>query len=104
MARAESDEARDEMRVLTTEYLLNLADSYSIPIPPRPSTEEEDSSPAWEYCGEFARFVLSPLGMKELRAEIRKERSERRQDWQGGLFWLTGLIGAITGLVAVWKK
>ncbi len=55
--------------------------------------------------------MLTPEAMTELRAAIRKERRERREtvdSWAkiiGRIITIcTGLVGAIIGLVAVWKK
>lgn len=54
---------------------------------------------------------LTAEAMTELRATIRKERAERRAvlEWWlkvlgGAVGILTGLIGTVIGLVAIWKK
>jgi hypothetical protein len=60
----------------------------------------------------FENFsVLTPDSMTELRSFIRKERRERREtveSWAkivGAIITIcTGLVGAVIGLVAVWKK
>jgi len=54
---------------------------------------------------------LTPEAMTELRAAIRKERAERRatvESWLkvigSSIGILTGLVGALIGLIAIWKK
>jgi hypothetical protein len=86
---------------LNTRYLLNEADRYLLP---RPSWDDRTQ---WVECKEATGLCLTPGAIKALRSDIRKERAERRQDWQGALVWvsgLTGLVGVMTGLIAVWKK
>lgn len=88
----------DEIKMLVSRRLISVANRYFLPTP-------DFLGDHWEEC-DFGRYLTNEA-MKELRAEIRKERAEKRQDWQGALFWisgLTGIIGAITGLVAVLKK
>jgi flagellar motor component MotA len=55
--------------------------------------------------------VLTPEAMTELNAVIRNEKKARREVWEswakiaGALVAsLTGIIGGIIGLVAIWKK
>jgi hypothetical protein len=52
-------------------------------------------------------LYLAPEAIKALRSDIRRERAARRKDWQGAWIWVsgfTGLVGVLTGLIAVWKK
>ena len=72
-----------------------------IPVP-----DYHDAS-KWEESDQLGGKHLTSLGVKELRSDIRKERVERLQSLQAFLFWipsLIGLIGAITGLVAILHK
>ena len=97
--RLETSMVDEEVLKLETRRLLRMASAYFLPI--------SDSLEDWERCQQTGGQHLSLKAISELRVAIRKERADRRQDWQGALFWLsglTGIIGVITGLVAVLKK
>ena len=90
---------------LMSEELIYQAYKRFIPIPPRRDKAK------WETTPESSQGVLTREAMTELRAAIRKEDSERRAvaEWWvkvvGGILGiLTGLIGALIGLVAVWHR
>lgn len=96
----------DEEKRLTSNSLEFEARSLWLPIPPK------DDAARWEeFTDNTNTHYLSPLGMTELRAAIRKERAERRavMEWWiktlgAALGILTGLIGALIGLVSILKK
>ena|SRR2546427_4299966 len=76
---------------------------------PTPSLDNEED---WDtdHANPPTRF-LTAKAMSELRSAIRKERAERRAviEWWlkalGGLIGVvTGLVGALIGLFAIWKK
>lgn len=63
-----------------------------------------------EYSMPREGMVLTVHAMTELRASIRKEKKERREviEWWVKLFGgilpiVTGLVGALIGLAAIWK-
>jgi len=85
-----------------------------IPLPKRDAEDRED--PAYRTP---SHFELGPWGNNRLRSEsraaltkamherlptYRRERREIRQLWINFLAVLTGLIGAATVFVTVWKK
>ena len=96
-----------ERKTLVSRNLISEADKLHLP---RPKTSERqkwdgNSPPHVPYT-----YVLTPAAMTEVRATIRKEKRERREtvEWwvkiAGGLITIgTGLVGALIGLVAVWK-
>ncbi|MGC5779496.1 hypothetical protein [Methylobacterium sp. NFXW15] len=81
-----------------TEVLRNQAEYYFIPFP------EYDDETSWQDNGDQRMPTLSPKGVLEVRSAIRKERKEAWEFWAGRLTTATGLIGALIGLVAVFKK
>ncbi len=67
---------------------------------------EFELSPAWHNAK-----ILTPEALTDLRTAIRKEKRDRLEDFGvwirvvgGGVGILTGLVGALIGLVAIWKK
>lgn len=85
-----------------------IADADELHLP-RPRHGEENK---WEVDKPLlsAGNVLTPEAMVELRTAIRKEKRERREtvEWWvktiGGVITIgTGLVGALIGLVSVWK-
>jgi hypothetical protein len=77
---------------------------------PTPRFDDEEK---WESDGALnspTRY-LTAEAMTDLRSAIRKELAERRavvESWLkvvgGSIGILTGLVGALIGLVAIWKK
>ncbi|WP_313171104.1 hypothetical protein [Massilia oculi] len=95
----------DESRFYS-QVLLQRARDLRIPIPP--VYVGRHLSDDWERSGiDGNRYFLSLAGGRKLRAEIDEEErklAERRARSIPYITALTGLIGAITGLVAVWAK
>lgn len=97
-AMHEVDTIDDEIEALESRYLTESAGRLLLPTP-----EFDPGSSAWVESSVTGRFRLSRAVMMQLRSAIRKERKERRE---GVILWitaLTGIIGALTGLVAVWS-
>lgn len=105
----EFDSIDAEIKHNDTRDLLDEAEGLYLPVP-EPGDESK-----WipkDDLNSFENFaVLTPDAMTELRSAIRKEQRERREtveSWAkivGAIMTiLTGLVGAVIGLVAVWKK
>lgn len=92
----------DEILSLLSRYHMSEAVKRILPIPP---FSEEDEM--WECSNFTGKHHLTEKGIREVRGIIRKDKKERMEllsywyPWIGILF---GLIGAITGLIAVIKR
>ena len=96
-----------EISSIITRDLLRQAQKLQLPIP-TPKDEDkwepaEDTPPGYRF--------LSPIGIAEVRAAIRKEKRERREAvawWVKMIATLvgafTGIIGALIGLIAILKS
>ena len=85
------------------EKLIRRARKLRVPIPHR-YNEDQSESEFWCEGNNTGSWFLTTRGFAALREEIRKElkaRHETRSHWVVWLSALTGLIGAITGLVAL---
>ena len=91
--------SEDRMHRLMTDWLWEQAHRFMVPIP---DTKEEGM---WENSMTIPETShLSSKGISTLRARIRKERKER---WLTMIIWVapvTGLVGAVTGLLAIILK
>lgn len=95
----EIDVIDDEIETLESRYLTESARQLVLPIP-----EFRKDSDQWIESRITGRFRLSKSVMLDVRSLVRKERKERRE---GMILWLaalTGIIGALSGLLAVWKS
>lgn len=92
----------DDILDLHSRYLYSKATKRFLPTPP---FSEKDGM--WEYTNFKGKYHLTEKGIREMRGIIRKDTKERMEllsywyPWIGILF---GLIGAITGLIAVIKR
>jgi len=93
----EYDGIDEEIHLLHSRQLVKLAERYFLPVP-----EFKAEGGDWERTPLSERWVLRRETLVDLRAAIRKEQKERRELRQMNLIWitaLTGVIGALTGLV-----
>ena len=94
------DEEEDEF---ITRKLLSKARRLRVPIPHR-HNEDKTESEYW-YEGHYSgRWYLATKGVIAIRDEVRRElkaRHEARSHWVFWLTALTGVIGSLTGLVAL---
>jgi len=95
----EVDMIDDEIETLESRYLIESARQLVLPIP----AFDKDSD-TWDESKITRRFRLSKKAMVEIRSLVRKERKERREGMMLWLAALIGLIGALSGLLAVWKS
>jgi hypothetical protein len=106
-ASYEYDDIEWSRKRIVSDSLIREADKLHLPRPQYGEKDkwEEDSKPPMT-AGE----ALTREAMVDLRAVIRKEKREKREtvEWWvkiiGGLITIiTGLVGALIGLVSVWK-
>jgi hypothetical protein len=94
------DEEEDEY---VTKQLLSKARQLRVPVPHR-YNQDSKASEHWYQGHYMGGWNLTRHGVTALRDEIRREakaRHELRSQWIVWLSCLTGLTGAITGLVAL---
>jgi hypothetical protein len=85
---------------LLTQRLLQIAAHHLVPRP-----EFKTEGGAWVQSPVTGRWHLTVEAISELRAAIRKEKKESSEHWRMWPAALTGIIGALIGLVSlVWKK
>ena len=92
----ERDLIDDEIFKLSSRQVTQLAERYLIPIP-----EFSTDSDEWTESSIDGLYRLSDQAIARLRSDIRRERKERHEHALMWLAALTGIIGALTGLVAV---
>lgn len=89
----------EEISILATDNLIRKARRRFIPIPPH------ETEGMWGRCEKISnRYVLTNKGISELRSSLRKDRKEQVELYVMIIAILTGVVGAITGLVAVIMK
>lgn len=89
-----------------TETLVARARRLRIPIP-HLYNEDNTVSDHWREGRYICLWYLSTDGIAALREEIRREvkaRQEARSHWIAWLSALTGVVGAVTGLVALLSR
>lgn len=89
----------DEISTLKTGYLIHIANNKSLPIPPI-----TDKDGLWERSIFTDGWHLTNKGITEVRSLIRKDRKESMEICSYWAAILFGLIGVITGLIAVIKR
>lgn len=87
---------KEEISIHVTNYLAEYATKHFISIPDR------DEEGMWQKCRYMSeRRVLTNKGISKLRSLIRSENKEKIESLSVILASITGVIGAITGLIAV---
>jgi hypothetical protein len=89
----------EDISILTTDRLLRRAQRHFVPVP----SIKEDSM--WTKCEVTEnRYILTSSGINKVRSLLRSEQKEGLEFILKILAALTGIVGAITGLVAVLLK
>ncbi len=107
--RAEIEQLYDEMRLQTevtdleldrliTIRLRRVADRLLLTLP-----KYEDKE-VWEKENPLNYLILTHEGMKSVRRSIRQARREAAEYFLKWVVPMIGIIGALTGLIAVWKR
>lgn len=97
----ESAPIEEELSWLETRWLLDKARRLHLPVPETPTGEDEDAD--WIRM-DSGRWCLKPEGHSKIRALIRAESKEQREALIAYATLIIGIIGALTGLIAVWRK
>lgn len=90
----------EEYEDIYSRKLVRKAHRLRVPVPRRPP-DNTASNEHWMWAGTIGRWHLSTDGVIAVRAAIRAQQKARLDlvsPWLGSLI---GLVGAITGLVAV---
>lgn len=85
-----------ELVYLKTRYLISIAENMSLPTP-----ELNEKYGMWEESHYTDKWQLTNKGITEIRRLIRQERKEKLEFVSHWATILIGIIGAITGLIAV---
>lgn len=88
-------DTQEELRILTQRHLLATATKLMVPIPDMKKQDDK----FWEHRN--GRHTLTDQGVAYLKTAIRAERKQRTDVYMPWIFALTGLIGALTGLLAI---
>ncbi len=91
----DESEIQDSIDSLVTSHLLRKANRRFLPIP------ERSEAGSWRKIAFSSRRVLTAHGVTTIREAIRSESKHRRDAIILFLSTLTGIIGALTGLLAV---
>lgn len=89
-----------ELDKVTTRCLLKTADRLLLPRPSYDDKSMWDTDNAWYGYP----YLLTHEAMKIIRRNIRRERRERAEYCLKWVVPIIGIIGALTGLIAVWKR
>ena len=91
----------EELEAIATNKLRKQAYRLKVPFPSPPYGRDEFETEDWERGHNLGEWYLKPSGYVKVRAVIRSEQKERREALLAWVIPMTGLIGAITGLIAV---
>lgn len=104
--RFEIELIEEEEDQLLSAQLIRKAKHLRVPIPRR-FNDDGAPSPHWYEGNYLGGWYLTNDGISKLREEIRKElraRHDSRVLWVTWISALTGVIGALTGLLAIISK
>lgn len=88
----------EEIAVLGTSFLRGKAKKHLIPLP------DIDSPMMWEECSFSNGKVLTDLGIATVKSFLRNERREKLKIFLQVLAGITGIVGALIGLLSIIKK
>ena len=92
------DEIVDERRALFQARLMSQARRLYVPVPRYTKANAE----LWEPSrASYGVMLLTDRGIRQMLDDIRREKMARRDSLLAWVAPLTGIIGALTGLVAV---
>lgn len=97
-ASFQNDLVQDEIDTLITRHLTRRASRLFVPVP------DPSEALMWRPNEYSLGSVLTNHGIVELRRRIREETEASRTLFITILTSLTGIIGALTGLVAIFMK
>jgi hypothetical protein len=87
----------EEIKTLRGLYLITVAERLLLPTPAY-SVDETDM---WEKSSITNKKLLTREAQYQILSDIRKERSQRSENLRLWLAGATGLIGAMSGLMAI---
>ncbi len=91
--------AEEEISTLITNYLRKKAYKLFVPLP------EFENEQMWTQCNKISdQKVLTYLGINTVTKAIREERKGKVELFLMIITSLTGIIGAIIGLIAIIKR
>lgn len=89
----------EEISMLATTHWISVAEKKALPVPSR------DDKNMWKQCHTMSReYVLTNNGITQIRSEYNKLRDSKYHLLFQTIAALTGIIGAITGLIAIMNK
>ena len=98
-ARFENQAIDEEIAIVATDNLIRKARREFVPIPPH----TEDGM--WVQCSvNSQRYILTDRGISTLRSSLISDQKKRAEIAVMVITALTGIIGVLTGLVAVILK
>jgi hypothetical protein len=90
----------DRVGILETTYLTSMAEKRRIPVPQGSLPLDARGNDKWRITKHGAAY-LNDDGIRELYVALRADRRERLELARSWLTSLTGLIGALIGLLAI---
>lgn len=98
----QEDEITNWINYYQTQYYKQVCEKLLIPMP---SKEDEKLYYKFDFDDNYGeRNILTTTGFHNIRSAIRNEYKIKREYFGFWFTILTGLIGALIGLVSVWPK